>query len=513
MDLPNGKAVGFAKTSNEMFKYGTCSELVEYLYLLFTKMINEGHMPEHFNIGIIQPIVKDKNKDLNDVNNLRPITISDSLANIYERVLLNEINRYLPGSNKQFGFKKNSSCAHAVFCLREAALQCTKDKNEMFICSLDASKAFDKINRKFLWEKLKEKVPAKIVNTLSQYYDSSRAFVKTSKQESQMFKTTVGVKQGGPLSPKLFAIYLEELIKEIEAQKAGVKIGEFSLDIVLYADDIILLSTCSEELQKMVDTASDYGKKYEIKFNPEKTICMTISARRNPTKLSLKMDSQAIKIVHSFKYLGTKLASKMQNTEHVQSRMENTIKRCFMMERSGFNSTEISPHHKLSLYKVYGRPVLLYGLESLLLTQQELEKIQRTETNIIKRSLRISRRCRTTKLINALGIESMQNTIHRLKCNFMIRILKNPITHQIAQQLINLKKNSKSLMTEMTKINGIESMNTNELYSDTLISLNFLNDELRHSENGEQLSEIRSILDKYNYRSDAERLSTLLRAF
>ena len=68
-------------------------------------------------------------------------------------------------------------------------------------------------------------------------------------------------------------------------------------------------------------------------------------------------------------------------------------------------------------------------------------------------------------------------------------------------------------MTEMTKINGIESMNTNELYGDTLISLNFLNDELRHSENGEQLSEIRSILDKYYYRSDAERLSTLLRAF
>jgi len=95
----------------------------------------------------------------------------------------------------------------------------------------------------------------------------------------------------------------------------------------------------------------------------------------------------------------------------------------------------------------------------------------------------------------------------------MIRILKNPITHQMAQQLINIKKNgkrqlhSKSIMTEM------RSKNTHELYSDTLISLNFLNDELRHCENSEQLSEIRSILYKYDYRSDAERLSTLLRAF
>ena len=180
---------------------------------------------------------------------------------------------------------------------------------------------------------------------------------------------------------------------------------------------------------------------------------------------------------------------------------------------------EISPQHKLSLYKIYGRPVLLYGLESLSLTQREFQKIQRTENNIIKGSLRLNRRCRTTRLIQAIGIESTKNTMQRIKCNFILRILKNPITIQITKNLIKLSQNTnnefhrKSIMTEMTQINGTRSSNIQDLKNDSLISLSFLNEDLRQGERDEQANEIRHILDKYNYRSDAGTLSEILRAF
>jgi hypothetical protein len=57
---PNGKAIGYANVSSEMFKYGLGTALVEYLHLLFSKMINEDQMPENFNIGVIKPLVKTK---------------------------------------------------------------------------------------------------------------------------------------------------------------------------------------------------------------------------------------------------------------------------------------------------------------------------------------------------------------------------------------------------------------------------------------------------------------------
>jgi hypothetical protein len=68
-------------------------------------------------------------------------------------------------------------------------------------------------------------------------------------------------------------------------------------------------------------------------------------------------------------------------------------------------------------------------------------------------------------------------------------------------------------MTEMTQINGTRSSNIQDLKNDSLISLSFLNEDLRQGERDEQANEIRHILDKYNYRSDAGTLSEILRAF
>ena len=185
----------------------------------------------------------------------------------------------------------------------------------------------------------------------------------------------------------------------------------------------------------------------------------------------------------------------------------------------GFNSTEITPQHKLSLYKIYGRPVLLYGLESLQLTQQEIQKLQRTEANTIKASLRLNKRCRTKKLLYAIGLETTANTLKRIKCNLILRILKNPLTRQLLHQLIKEKQTTnkdyhkKSILSEMIDINGIESTDEHDLKNDTIIRITFLNEELNVSEGDEMVKEIRDLLDNYDYRTGAKKLGEMLRAF
>ena len=84
-----------------------------------------------------------------------------------------------------------------------------KLKNKpIFICAIDASKAFDKVNRVKLMHSLISKIDPEIWIILKNYYENSHAFVSNSKQNGPLFKTCVGVKQGGPLS-----IYVEQLIK------------------------------------------------------------------------------------------------------------------------------------------------------------------------------------------------------------------------------------------------------------------------------------------------------------
>ena len=63
-------------------------------------------MPFFFNVGIIKPIVKDTSKDNSDAKNLRPITVSDCIANIYEKVIMYEIEKTHTNDDKQFGLKK-----------------------------------------------------------------------------------------------------------------------------------------------------------------------------------------------------------------------------------------------------------------------------------------------------------------------------------------------------------------------------------------------------------------------
>ncbi|RNA25856.1 RNA-directed DNA polymerase from mobile element jockey-like [Brachionus plicatilis] len=99
--LPNGKARGFNDVSNELYKYGSTRSLIELTAILMEKIINIGFIPTLFNVGKILPIIKDEEKSKTDVNNVRPITISDTLANIYEKIILNEIDKTHSGKGPQ----------------------------------------------------------------------------------------------------------------------------------------------------------------------------------------------------------------------------------------------------------------------------------------------------------------------------------------------------------------------------------------------------------------------------
>ena len=105
-DLTNGKSSGSAGIKAELNKYGTSLLMIKLLAVVFEKMIKFNITPYLFNVGIVKPIVKDSTKDCNDPKNLRPITISDCAANIYEKILLSELDKTHTNHPKQFGFKK-----------------------------------------------------------------------------------------------------------------------------------------------------------------------------------------------------------------------------------------------------------------------------------------------------------------------------------------------------------------------------------------------------------------------
>jgi hypothetical protein len=434
--LGNNKAIGFAEVSNEMIKYGG-EQLTYFIKLILEKVFQFGKLSHFFNVGKIIPILKDDTASASDINNTRPITISDTLSNIFEKIALLEIEKYQRDHNMQFGFKKNSSCNHVIFVLKETANFYSSKYKSVYACAIDASKAFDKINRMMLMYKLIGKVPEPIWRALYVYYSNSVAYISNGNMTSLLFKTTIGVKQGGPLSPRLFSLYVEALIEELENSELGTNVNGMCTGVIMYADDLVVMSDNKQKLQEMLYIVESYCKKWEIKINANKTQFIKLGSYDRESRVPLQLDNQRIERVQKFKYLGVWIDGDIKAAEHVEEKVVSTVSAFNSMRKIGITNFSTSYSLKSFIYKVYCRPILYYGVENLRLLKGDTKKIQSTEATLIKYALNLSKTSRTNKLILAMNLEPAIERIERIKLNFFMRIMKNEATASIMESIID----------------------------------------------------------------------------
>lgn len=278
LSLGNNKAVGITGLSNEMLKHAISNEnnndhLINSLSILFNAIINHKYSPMFFNISIIKPLIKDTSKPTDTTNNLRAIAVSDALSNLFESVLETYIKSIVRTDDKQFGFKANSSCSHAILILKQTMHIAKYQRKRLYIAAIDAAKAFDKVNRTILWIRMLEiGVPPLIVLAIIKYYENSMMLVQLEDDLSRPFQITVRVRQGGVLSPLLFAIYINNLLISLQKLELGFRVGKTNVDVLAYADDILLLTTTKLNLETMLNKLSVLGGELEIKFNAEKSM-------------------------------------------------------------------------------------------------------------------------------------------------------------------------------------------------------------------------------------------------
>jgi hypothetical protein len=248
------------------------------------------------------------------------------------------------------------------------------------------------------------------------YYTNTKACIINNGFMSDEFVTTIGVKQGGSLSPRLFSLYIEEIIDELDSLNCGYKLKSININTLLYADDIILISNTKTDLQKMLRTVSIIGVKLQIKFNPDKTNYISINDNLNlktrrylyDANNILSMDGLELKRVKSFKYLGNMISDDTKNILHVDARINKAISIEQKIERLGY-VRKGTPETLAQLHKTYVRPILYYGLDVLYLTKKDKYRIKKHETTNIKLALGLSPRLKTKPLMYALGIDHQSN--------------------------------------------------------------------------------------------------------
>ena len=120
-------------------------------------MLCHSYVPTHFRFGIIKPLLQCKNGDQSNLNMYRGITLTPVISKLFEPVLLGPYSDFLISDPLQFGFKRKSSCNHALFTFVESVKYFIKRGSKVHCAFPDASKAFDKVLTHGLIVKLNEK--------------------------------------------------------------------------------------------------------------------------------------------------------------------------------------------------------------------------------------------------------------------------------------------------------------------------------------------------------------------
>lgn len=230
-----GKSPGLDGFPSEYYKKYT-DKLAPILKTVFDESFSSGKLPETFHEALISLIVK-KDKDPTGPGSFRPISLINVDCKILTKVLAMRLESVLPPliHSDQVGFIKGRSSSDNVRRLLHL-IQLNRDESTPIAAfSLDAQKAFDRVEWGFLRHTL-----GKWVNVI---YSDPRATVITNGLTSPFFGLTCGTKQGDPLSPLLFTLFLEPLAIAIRTETCikGVSQGGEEHKMFLYADDILLL--------------------------------------------------------------------------------------------------------------------------------------------------------------------------------------------------------------------------------------------------------------------------------
>ena len=194
-------------------------------------MFINGYIPAEATQTVICPTITDKNGNLSDVTNYRPIALATVYSKILEHILLNRLEEYLCTSHNQFGFKRGHSTFMPILLLKEL-LQFYRDHgNNMYVCFLDASKASDRVDYSVLFRKLVSRgVPTYILRLLWNWYGHHYARILWAGVQSDKFSICNGVRQGGILSPFLFGVYIDELSRYLQSINTGCRLGNMIIN-------------------------------------------------------------------------------------------------------------------------------------------------------------------------------------------------------------------------------------------------------------------------------------------
>ena len=177
----------------------------------------------------------------------------------------------------QAGFRKGRGTRDQTASIRWIIEKAREFHKNIYFCFIDYAKAFDCVDHNKLWKILKEMgIPDHLTYLLRNLYAGQEATVRTGHRTTDWFQIGKGVPQGCILSPCLFNLYADYIMRNtgLDEAQAGVKIAGRNINNLRNADDSTLLAESEEELKCLLMKVKEESEKVGLKLNIQKTKIM-----------------------------------------------------------------------------------------------------------------------------------------------------------------------------------------------------------------------------------------------
>ena len=385
--LKSNKAAGPDSIPPEALK-ADIPTTVKLLHGLFEKIWRDEKVPSDWKDGHL--IKLPKKGDLSSCGNYRGITLLSIPGKVFNRILLERMKASIDETlrENQAGFRKGRSCIDQIATLRIIIEQSEEWNSPLLINFIDYKKAFDSVDRGTLWKLMRHYgIPEKLVNLVQASYEGTVSRVVHDGQLSDGFEVTTGVRQGCLLSPFLFNLAIDWIMKESsKGRQNGIQWTPWlQLDDIDFADDVALLSHSTRQMQDKTDDLNVTSKKLGLDIHAIKSKVMR-NSKAADTGVSL--NGNLLEFVDIFCYLGSMVDSTGGTEADIKARI-GKARTSFAQLKKIWKSSIISRKTKMRLFNALVMTVLLYGCQTWKATKGTIKKVQTFVNKCLRTILKI----------------------------------------------------------------------------------------------------------------------------
>jgi len=335
-------------------------------------------------------LIPKKDKDKSVLSNLRPISLTNTDVKIITKAITIKINPILEHiiSPTQTGYVPKRQVTDNNFLLDKIIQLANKTQENLFILSLDAKKAFDSVDHKYMFNTLKAfGFGDEFIHTIQTIYKDLTASILVNGYKTAIIRLLRGVKQGDALSCALFVICVEPFFRAMQASQniSGLKTrSPYSLEQVEcklagYADDFTPIVANLESVHAVFELYHKFSSISGIYLNPEKTEILKIGPHHNDPEMEIRIqygqESYQIKTTRRIVVCG--VSHPMNDPESYNLNIKEKINKMKRLLNS-WRCRSLSIIGKILITKVFGLSQLIYFLQTCSISNEDLKCIDRS---------------------------------------------------------------------------------------------------------------------------------------